>query len=381
MDHALAEAGRWVDLLKYINPTNRTSELDRYLAAPDSYEPEMHYLPLEFDPQRFVQTLQAVPVDRIEDQGLADLYESLRAEIMARVELLTLRGTPEFLDAALKLYPAPTAEEVAAAENCLRRDAFIQPEDQDSETFKRAAESFLFKLSQTYPELAHYEVVMNPQLSSDAAFRKGRVEIRPNAFHTAIHVENQNRHEIYSHVLTYANGLMQPLEIFRSGFPGATLTQEGLGVFGEYMDHVLPHERIRTLSARIVASDRLVRGQTFRHTASELSEDFGFTPHNAFTISFRVYRSGGFPKDAVYLQGLLTLLKYWLDGGDLSLLYIGKVSLPFLPLVQELIDRGVVTPSKFVPLFLHDHKFMEATRQRLAAASNLLEQVWEDAPL
>ena len=356
-------------------------ELQRYLARPGAYEPEMHYLPLEFDPQRFAESLLAIPVDRIADEGLVELYESLRKEFLARVELLTLRGTPEFLDAALKLYPAPTSEEVASAEKCLRRDAYIQPEDQDSETFKRAAEKFLFKLCLTHPELAQYEVVMNPQLSSDAAFRRGRVEIRPNAYHTAIHVENQNRHEVYSHVLTYANGLMQPLDVFRSGFPEATLTQEGLGVFGEYMDHVLPHERIRTLSARIVVSDRLVRGQTFRHTAGELTDEFGFTPHNAFTISFRVYRSGGFPKDAVYLRGLLTLFRYWLEGGDLSLLYIGKVSLPFIPLVRDLIDRGVVAPSKFVPLFLHDHEFMEATRQRLAAAPDLLEQVWKDAPL
>ena len=44
----------------------------------------------------------------------------------------------------------------------------------------------------------------------------------------------------------------------------------------------------------------------------------------------RIYRGGGLTKDAVYLRGLLQILRYLREGGELEPLFVGKVAVgPF----------------------------------------------------
>ena len=66
----------------------------------------------------------------------------------------------------------------------------------------------------------------------------------------------------------------------------------------------------------------------------------------------RVFRGGGFTKDAVYLRGLVSLLEYLGRGGDLELLFVGKVSLASLSIIRELRHRRVLGDAPLRPLFL-----------------------------
>src|SRR5690606_42147577 len=44
---------------------------------------------------------------------------------------------------------------------------------------------------------------------------------------------------------------------------------------------------------------------------------------SAFTMTMRVYRSGGLTKDTAYLQGFKEIIQYIQEGKDLNLLMIG----------------------------------------------------------
>lgn len=133
--------------------------------------------------------------------------------------------------------------------------------------------------------------------------------------------------------------------------------QEGLAVLSEYFVGGLSNSRMRTLAARVIATDSMIRGETFANTFSQLVDQYGFAEHAAYTITLRVYRGGGLTKDAVYLRGLVEILRYVGNGGDLSLLFVGKLAADHIPVVRELLLRGVLQQPALTPRYLAHPEF------------------------
>jgi hypothetical protein len=77
-------------------------------------------------------------------------------------------------------------------------------------------------------------------------------------------------------------------------------------------------------------------------------------------------------KDAVYLRGLLQILRYLREGGELEPLYIGKVASAHLPLIYELTLREIIKPPALRPRYL-DADDAQQKIERLRAGMKLLE--------
>jgi uncharacterized protein (TIGR02421 family) len=170
-----------------------------------------------------------------------------------------------------------------------------------------------------------------------------------------------------THVLTYVNGGAQPFQQLHAGLAGYDELQEGIAVMAEYLVGGLSKPRLRLLAGRVVAVHMLLSGATFVETFRELSRRHGFGQEAAFTIAMRVYRGGGLTKDAVYLRGLIRLLRYLREGGDFEPLLIGKINVDHLPVVRELLRREVLRPPPLRPRYLEDAR----AQQRLAGLSQL----------
>jgi uncharacterized protein (TIGR02421 family) len=184
------------------------------------------------------------------------------------------------------------------------------------------------------------------------------------------------QHEVGTHMLTYYNGRAQPLRLLSEGLPGYEETQEGLSVLAEYLTGGLDVERIRIIAARVIAVRALIAGAGFVE-AFRLISGRGLAAHSAFSIVVRVYRGGGLTKDADYLRGLAGILRYAGDGGDLTRLFIGKLSIAQLPVIEELLARGVLVGPRILPRYLGRAR----TRERLDALRNgvtVLQLIDED---
>ncbi len=84
----------------------------------------------------------------------------------------------------------------------------------------------------------------------------------------------------------------------------------------------------------------MIAGDSFARVHRHLV-DIGFGPKSAFTTTARVFRSGGFTKDIIYLRGFFSVLEHLAGGGELDLLWLGKLSLEDLPLVRRTLPaRG-----------------------------------------
>src|SRR5690606_31956556 len=120
----------------------------------------------------------------------------------------------------------------------------------------------------------------------------------------------------------------------------------------EYMTGALTPSRLRILAARVVTARDVIDGATFVESFRRLTRAFGFSGSSAFTICMRIYRSGGFTKDAIYLRGLKDFLAYMAQGGALEPLLVGKTSLADVPVIEELRWRGYLQPPRLTPRFL-----------------------------
>jgi len=155
-------------------------------------------------------------------------------------------------------------------------------------------------------------------------------------------------HEIKGHVYRALNGNMQPLKIFVSGLPNYISTEEGIATYLEEKYGLLDIQSKKRYALRVMAVDLVYKGADFRECfekVSEYEEDRDY----CWETTYRVFRGGGYLKDHIYLEGYLKVKKFIQNGGNLNDLYIGKVGLEHLPIVEELQKANILIAPKYTP--------------------------------
>lgn len=345
------------DFLLCVNPHN-VVELWREFRG-SNYErlPQLRYRPIPVDIALTKRALFEVPIERVEDPTLAHVFTEKQEELDRQLTMLKDRGTKRFMLGGLQIYGPLSPGLLRTAEELLERVPGTASESRPDRLLETAE---LIRLAEE--EIAHYRLqwdgVQAKVLTSDTVLAglmvSGGNLLVPTDLRTPLgRVTALLHHEIGTHLVTYYNGKAQPLSQLRTGFAGHEELQEGLAVLAEYLVGGMTPDRLRTLAARVLAARALMDGATFVDTFRSLCR-FGFSPHGAFTITLRIYRGGGLIKDCIYLRGLETLLDYLREGRDLARLYLGKIALKHLEIVNELATRQVLGPMRLRPRFLDD---------------------------
>ncbi|HFD79737.1 MAG TPA: DUF1704 domain-containing protein [Gammaproteobacteria bacterium] len=363
VDRMLAAIDQRFDLLLHVTPVNGAAAWESFAERGFERAPEFHYRPRPVDPDLLKRELFGVPVERIEDPTLAWLFAAKRDELERQITMVADRCSPRFLHGSLQVY-APVEEELLTQARALLAQLPPAPRGNtrllDAGRFAERARA----------ELDHYRAQL-PQLAARVEVRDdisgvmvshGNFLIAHEARVPVGRVEATLAHEIGTHVLTYYNGRAQPFRLLYAGMADYEPLQEGLAVLSEYLVGELDCGRLRLLAARVLAVHAVSQGAGFVDIFRELTREQGFEPRTAFDIAMRVCRGGGFTKDAVYLRGLLALLRHLGEGGELEDLLRGKIALEYLPLVQELGWRRVLQP----PLLKPRHLQREQAAGRLA---------------
>jgi len=172
------------------------------------------------------------------------------------------------------------------------------------------------------------DTVMAARVLVDGAKRILRVN--PHASFRARDLERLVVHEIDVHAFRSENGARQELLCFQSGLPGSLGTEEGLAMVSEEVTgYAAPGVLGRQVEV-VRAIDR-ARVLGFRELYDELTGRLG--PNLAWGICVRIKRGlarpgqpGVYAKDSVYLTGRMKVRKWLEAGGDITDLYVGKVS-------------------------------------------------------
>ncbi len=202
------------------------------------------------------------------------------------------------------------------------------------------------------------EVKVDPRLVANAAagdrtvFLADRHFGRRESLRLAVH-------EILGHLVAAANGRAQPLGIFAVGTAGSFATQEGLAIFLEEQAGALDGHRLRTLAARVLATDAMHEGAEFEEVALLFVVEHGFTVADAVTLAERAFRGGGAARDVVYLRGWLEVRAAVASGrASVEELRAGKLGWADLPAFRRLKVAGLARDGVYRPSF---SRSLEAT--------------------
>lgn len=347
IDKELYQLLKGFELLNYLTPVNLEQEKKRFFNSKATVNPDFAYRPIKIDPANLKRKLHRLPVERITDVHIQRLYESVINAYSDKIDMLSTIGTERFLYASLRYFGEPS-------EGDLKNAHFLQhlPEMEDSvkepvlgtddaiALFQEGFEHYGFdgKIEVT-PRLVASAMVMNHQ--KKVLLKKGAT-FSPRELRFLVH------HEIGVHMVTTMNANLQPLKVFSLGLPVNTMTQEGLAVLSEYLSGNITLKRLKELGRRVIATNMMVRGADFKKTYRRMVNDHGMDVNEAFYLTARIHRGGGFTKDHLYLRGLREMYRFWRDGNDMAPLLIGKTSIESYGTIRELLDRGVLVQPKYI---------------------------------
>jgi len=350
IDHKIDELVKKIEMLNYVNPNNIETEKAKFFNSKYLTDPKFTYPKRDFDKFSLHKEFFALKIDDIEDERLRDFYEDIIYFYSGLIQCIeTIGKGKRFYYNSLRSFGTPTENDVENAKFILHFDS----EDENDSLFQpkySASESHQFfrEYSKNYD--FSYEIKNSSAMGAIAMVSNTSQALVLNENHTFSQNEINilTNHEIGVHMVTTMNGMLHPLKIFSHGFPNNEETQEGLAVFSEYMSGNLTIKRLKELAYRVLAVDSLAKGYDFSRTFRLLHNGCDLDREQAFYITVRAHRGGGFTKDYLYLTGLKKIYNYHSEGKDLSLLLTGKVSLEFVDDISYMIDNKYASASKHI---------------------------------
>jgi uncharacterized protein (TIGR02421 family) len=376
IDRQLTEIDRSFDLLLQATPVNAESAWREFRRTRFEKPPVFYYRPIPLDPTLLKRQLYLIPVERIEDPTLSYLFRQKQEELDRQITLLTDIDTPRFLPESLQIYGGvsewllqhakelldrvPTRSGGSKLRGQLDATAFAQRAQQELGYYQQQCADFSATVA------VRDDMYAGMMVSGDQLLIGGKTRVPHRR------VDALLQHEIGTHLVTRYNGHLQPFRQLEVGLAGYDGLQEGLAVLAEYLVGGLSRSRMRVLAARVVAAHHLLDGASFIETFRILNRSLVFSQRTAYTIAMRIYRGGGLTKDAVYLRGLLQILRYLREGGQLEPLFVGKVASAHLPLIRELSNRDILKPPALIPRYLESTDVQQKI-DRLRGGMKLLE--------
>jgi uncharacterized protein (TIGR02421 family) len=351
-DRKLDAIANSFDFLLSLSPINTQDAMAHFFGHGEETPPKFRYRPLTVDPDIAKRALYEIDLSRLEDPLLERLLSEKRREIDYQLTLLATRNTPGFRPASMLLYGTVSPQLLSDAHAILG-------------TVKAGGSSG--KKVGAHEVAAAANDLVGRYRSIDDRFQ-ARIEVRDDVSGLLVSGDRlmissstsmaESRldallsHEVSVHLLTYFNGSTQGLSIFRTGLAQYEGIQEGLGVFAEWAVGGLTSARLRLLAGRVVAVEAMIGGADFIDVYRRLTKDLGFSRKVAFDLSARVFRSGGFAKDAIYLKGFRAVVDRVATGASLDAFWLGKIAPEHVDAIEELLLRGLLHAPVFVPDFL-----------------------------
>lgn len=352
-DKKLDAIARSYDFLLSLTPINAAEAMHAFFEGQAERAPIFRYRPLTVDPDVAKRDLYDIDLALLEDPTLERLLCAKRRELDYQLTMLATRNTPGFRPASQLLYGAVEAELLGDAHAILAASGRRAPPRGDSVGAREIAGAARALVERYRRADARFDATVEIRDDVSGLLVSGhKLMIAADSRVAKGRVDPLLAHEVSVHLLTCCNGAAQGLTIFRSGLAHYEGIQEGLGVFAEWAVGGLTRQRLRLLAGRVVAVDAMLGGADFIETWRSLSRDHGFTGPAAFNVAMRVFRSGGFAKDAIYLKGFRQVVALVAAGASLDPFWLGKIAPEDVEAIEELLLRGLLRPPVFRPEFL-----------------------------
>lgn len=365
LDESLFRTVSEIDILNAVGPLNYREQKAAFFAARFSCNPEFVYAERTIDTFFLKRALFNLPVENLPDEDLVALYSGVIESYVDKVDQYRSIGTPDFLYDSLRYYGEPSQKDLRNANFVLHLPDEVDPRDDvilDATEIRTLLEAFAQQAGY------RYSIRLDDGMIANALVSGTTIKINSAARVSATEVNALAHHELGVHLVTTLNGRSQPLKILSMGCPVNTMTQEGLAILCEYLAGYMTLSRLKVLALRVLAVDSMIEEKDFKKTFLFLKEQHEVPDEQAFTITTRVYRGGGFTKDYLYLQGFHQMLNAYESSADFNLLLAGKVSLDYLPIIARLVNKGYLLPPALISPSITAPAVNDGIRQFIAHA-------------
>nr|MCK4929591.1 DUF1704 domain-containing protein [Nanoarchaeota archaeon] len=346
IDETLAQIAKHIKPLYYVNPSkeNEVEQKELFLSG-KTKNPSFKYKEVEYDPKEIEQKLNSVETS---DDAIGKLFAVKKRNALLEHKLIMNRGNKDVVqEATITINGFPSEVLVDYAAGLLKEIPNMEVEKKvPSDKIKKAMEKALHDNGLTDWVVEYSDKRMTTVYSAEK-----KVTVCEHRYFAEIDPERLGVHEIGVHALRAANGYEQPLKIFALGLPEYLPTEEGLASYSEEITGNTSDEIIRDYAARVIAVDSVCQELDFRQTFDRL-KSYDLSDDQAWKLSLRAHRGGGYVKDHVYLDGLLKVREFVQEDGDFKTLYTGKFGIDDLPLVRDLLEQGILKKAKHIPYFL-----------------------------
>lgn len=356
VDLKLFLLGRRIKPLHYVWPLNHDEEKEKFLAE-QTTDPKFEYKKPHYNTAKIRQLLLSI---NIPEGPLKEIYESARQELLDKNEIIDHIGTDAVKVITQKLYGKPSEQLLTLAKEILQKP---HPGRKTYDIPAKEVKNYLAERLVEYG-LHDWRVFYSKKELTTVFSHTKKISVCKRRSFAKGDAQRLAVHEVGVHALRAANGFMQQLQILAVGLPNYLATEEGLASFCEEYTGNSDENMMRQYAARVIAIDSAVAGQSFTETFLLLKE-YQFSEEQAWGIAVRAHRAGGFIKDHIYLDGYMKVKEYASNGGDLSLLYVGKISLEHIPLITSLLEQGIVQKPRLLPFFLRDEKHENENKNNL----------------
>jgi uncharacterized protein (TIGR02421 family) len=294
-------------------------------------------------------------------------------EYSRAVLMLSARGTPKFCELATELYGSPDDAFYAGGPRLSELgtvlfdvlttlDVQLQSDaDLKRYTPKEAQQLLQQRLSPFFEHHAgKITVTISDDMVADAAAGADTIKLSQQAMFSDRDLKYLEVHEGWVHLGTTLNGTMQPYCFFLSkGSPSSSVIQEGLAVITEVVTFSSCPGRIRKITNRVIALEKVRQGANFLDIYRYFIS-CGLSDDDSYNHTVRVFRGstptgGPFTKDLSYAKGFLLIynfIRFAISQGQVAsvpLLFTGKLVLDDLPLLSELRERELLIAPVYLP--------------------------------
>ena len=346
VDKRLFHVARTFEILNYVNPVNIDQARKDFFKSKYKRNPVFKYKQLSLNPFEFKRELYNIPVEDIHDISIRLLYQDVIDSYADKVDIISSIGTGRFLYNSLRYFGEPGVDDIDNARYIMHCSATAdEPEILNLDS--NAVAGYFSQEIQKYGFECKLEITRNIIAKVLILNTRKTIRIRKDAMFSDKTLHALTEHEVGVHMLTTINSRLHPLNIFRLGTPVNTHTQEGLAILSEYLSGNMSVKRLQILALRVLVIEMMLRGYDFSQTFHAIMDVGDLNETQAFYITARIFRGGGFTKDYLYLTGFRDVLKYYKQNNDLTSLLVGKTSLQYKNLITEMIDRKLITTPRF----------------------------------
>lgn len=365
IDKFLSQVDHDLLLLKYVKPENLFEERARALDDV-KYNPVFQYKQVDVNMDDIEERLLLLSPD---DSPLGLLLRKKKRELLQRITVLRARGNARaFTDACIALYGQPSSVLLSAATSFLRSRLACDLLSRGSDLITAEEALPYFEAVLTEYGLHDWQIQIRDSVVSRMTVGSKSLYLRRDALFSKTDLPALIAHEVETHVLTAENGNHQSYDLFRRGFANYMDTQEGLAVYNQNR-FLSPHHEKRYDPACKILGTAFALEHSFAETRAYMSEELGLDSDKALTKTIDVKRGlidtsepGGFTRGIVYFRGLRAIEQFIADGNDLRRLYIGKIALEDLEMLEQI--AGLKEPL-ILPTFLREETGVPVKKKRI----------------